>query len=502
MPDPPNAADAATPHVATREGGPGPGNRSVWTAAAAAGVRARGGGRRTDGRSVGPPSAVSPVLPARRSRSLLVIAPRPRATPADALQALRSRAPQSRPRARRRGIGSRLLLLLLRRRVGDPRVAALPPASPPAGRSRLGRQPMRSQPPPPPPSAPAPSLMQALAAAACALFRPRPQAWSARDVAALQSLIGRLLSRVRRSHLRLRRPRGPVEYYAVLDDPAVTIGVFVLRAGVSMPIHDHPGMTVFSQIVTGGTRLATYTTPRLPAPAGVDRASGSGNSRLPSWTPAPPPPPPPPPRHPRPALATVYDRVDVHHPMALAVIRPDAQHTIHTYTAQPIRQVVSSRSRDDGDGDDDETNTDFAAFIDVIGPPYGPGRPCTYFVERPLPPAMRASAFAQLQRSDPSGTAAAAADGSWETAPSSPASSPASSPRPAARLDVQERLCLLQPCADLDYECHEVPYTGDAIDTAALPSGHADLARVRAYVAPWLAPEPACHRAADRGLRI
>lgn len=41
--------------------------------------------------------------------------------------------------------------------------------------------------------------------------------------------------------------RGTVTYLDIHDDPAMTIGIFQLPPGARMPLHDHPGMTVFSR---------------------------------------------------------------------------------------------------------------------------------------------------------------------------------------------------------------------------------------------------------------
>jgi hypothetical protein len=43
--------------------------------------------------------------------------------------------------------------------------------------------------------------------------------------------------------------RGTVTYLDIHDDPAMTIGIFQLPPGARMPLHDHPGMTVFSRSV-------------------------------------------------------------------------------------------------------------------------------------------------------------------------------------------------------------------------------------------------------------
>jgi quercetin dioxygenase-like cupin family protein len=54
-----------------------------------------------------------------------------------------------------------------------------------------------------------------------------------------------LLHRVGPQHLQPSAMVANVEYYSIFESDMFTICVFALRAGASMPIHDHPEMNVF-----------------------------------------------------------------------------------------------------------------------------------------------------------------------------------------------------------------------------------------------------------------
>ena len=69
-------------------------------------------------------------------------------------------------------------------------------------------------------------------------------------------------------------PGSPVGYYHVYKDPLLSIGIFVIPAGGSIPLHDHPGMTVLSKLLFGSLRVTTYDMP--------DGDQGGSPPRLPS----------------------------------------------------------------------------------------------------------------------------------------------------------------------------------------------------------------------------
>ena len=68
-------------------------------------------------------------------------------------------------------------------------------------------------------------------------------------------------------------PGSPVGYYHVYKDPSLSMGIFVIPAGGSIPLHDHPGMTVLSKLLFGSLRVTAYDMP--------DGGQGSSPPRLP-----------------------------------------------------------------------------------------------------------------------------------------------------------------------------------------------------------------------------
>lgn len=50
----------------------------------------------------------------------------------------------------------------------------------------------------------------------------------------------------------------PVTYIEVLDDPQLTIGIFVLRPGARLPLHDHPLMYGILKVIHGSVNIQSY----------------------------------------------------------------------------------------------------------------------------------------------------------------------------------------------------------------------------------------------------
>lgn len=134
--------------------------------------------------------------------------------------------------------------------------------------------------------------------------------------------------------------RSPVTYLHIHEDSNMTIGVFCLPANTRIPLHDHPGMTVLSRLLYGTLHIRAYdwVTPCTPAiPGGVRSA------RL------------------------VTDRV-LSAPADPSVLFPTNGGNIHSFTALSP-----------------------CAILDVLTPPYGEGRDCTYYREHFLKGHVRES---------------------------------------------------------------------------------------------------------------
>ncbi|KAF2364557.1 Cysteine oxygenase/2-aminoethanethiol dioxygenase [Trinorchestia longiramus] len=127
--------------------------------------------------------------------------------------------------------------------------------------------------------------------------------------------------------------RAPVIYMQLYEDADVNICVFILRRGVRMPMHDHPGMHGLLKVVHGGIAVQSYTLLGESGPHNLQCA----------------------------AKHAPVKRTTDHPPLSLT---PDREN---------LHEIVSL------DGP--------AAFLDILSPPYGEDRrmgferDCHYFRE-------------------------------------------------------------------------------------------------------------------------
>ena len=138
-------------------------------------------------------------------------------------------------------------------------------------------------------------------------------------------------------------PHPPITYHHIAEDAEVSLGVFVLPAGASIPLHNHPGMTVLSRVLAGRLALRSF-----------DWVEGDAPPWPSTWRDA----------------TLVADAVLTAGAPA-ASLRPASGGNIHSFTA------VGGP----------------AAVLDLLAPPYRPdaeGRDCTYYEEAPPAPGTRA----------------------------------------------------------------------------------------------------------------
>eukprot|EP00747_Dinoflagellata_sp_TGD_P019730 gnl/TRDRNA2_/TRDRNA2_127365_c0_seq2.p1 gnl/TRDRNA2_/TRDRNA2_127365_c0~~gnl/TRDRNA2_/TRDRNA2_127365_c0_seq2.p1 ORF type:complete len:274 (-),score=30.93 gnl/TRDRNA2_/TRDRNA2_127365_c0_seq2:145-966(-) len=131
----------------------------------------------------------------------------------------------------------------------------------------------------------------------------------------------------------LARLRSGIGYQDVYNGPDMSICIFALRAGSRLPLHDHPGMTVFSRLLFGRMRVTSF-----------DIKSKAARPEWPSGH-----------------TAVLHsDKVLGPHPVTYS-LGPD-EGNLHTLEA-----------------------IDDCAFFDVLTPPYNPaaGRDCSFFL--PIP---------------------------------------------------------------------------------------------------------------------
>ncbi|XP_062489988.1 2-aminoethanethiol dioxygenase [Pezoporus occidentalis] len=138
----------------------------------------------------------------------------------------------------------------------------------------------------------------------------------------------------------------PVSYMHICETESFSMGVFLLRSGACIPLHDHPGMNGMLKVLYGTLRIACLDT--LPPAAAA---------------------PPPPAAAAGPCHRALYRSRQHYTPAS-----PPCLLSPHTDNLHQIDAV---------DGP--------AAFLDILAPPYDPqhGRDCHYYrlLEGPLPQA-------------------------------------------------------------------------------------------------------------------
>ncbi|KAJ3249002.1 hypothetical protein HDU78_008388 [Chytriomyces hyalinus] len=200
-------------------------------------------------------------------------------------------------------------------------------------------------------------LMTAVAATAAELF-----AANSKRSDDLEAALDALLVHVTPDVLAVKPPSSPVEYRRIYESSTCVIGVFAIRRGESMPIHDHPDMTVITKLVQGDLHVKTFSLlgedkgPLRRARVVTDSIySASKSSSL--FTSS---------ALPSPTASATADFLSTKHSQKDAIfkIRPQDGPNLHSFTAV----------------------SDYAVIIDIMGPPYLPGeRDITYYSELPIP---------------------------------------------------------------------------------------------------------------------
>ncbi|XP_040217927.1 2-aminoethanethiol dioxygenase [Rana temporaria] len=199
-------------------------------------------------------------------------------------------------------------------------------------------------------------LIQRIARQAFLTFRGLGSADPGKGFSENQAQLRKLVSEIRAEDLKIRPRKNkgstppisvphnpPVTYMHICETDAFSIGVFLLKGGTSIPLHDHPGMHGMLKVLYGKVRIMGFD--KMEAPADL------------------PPPPQPYQRGSllRAALRSSGDYGDGSPPCLLS----------------PHRDNLHQISAVDGP----------AAFLDILAPPYDPddGRDCHYYKLLPPP---------------------------------------------------------------------------------------------------------------------
>lgn len=234
------------------------------------------------------------------------------------------------------------------------------------------------------------SLIQRIARQACLTFRGGRCVSERAEVAGpagstpqgfpenLSKLKG-LLSQVRAEDLNIAPRKAtlqpppphlpPVTYMHIYETEGFSLGVFLLKSGTSIPLHDHPGMHGMLKVLYGTVRISC-----------MDKLDADGGGQRPRA-------PPPEQQFEPPLQARERDAVRA------GVLRSRAEYTEASGPCVLTPHQDNLHQIDAVDGP--------AAFLDILAPPYDPddGRDCHYYrVLQPVGPPEAAGSASDLPR--------------------------------------------------------------------------------------------------------
>lgn len=136
----------------------------------------------------------------------------------------------------------------------------------------------------------------------------------------------------------------PITYLHLHECDKFSMGIFCLPPSGVIPLHNHPGMTVFSKLLFGTMHIKSY-----DWVGDAPRNASATNGLL---------------AYPEVRLAKVKVDSDFTAPCNASILFPEDGGNMHCFTAVTA-----------------------CAVLDVLGPPYNDpeGRPCTYYLDFPIP---------------------------------------------------------------------------------------------------------------------
>ncbi|KAJ1530069.1 hypothetical protein HK096_008620, partial [Nowakowskiella sp. JEL0078] len=175
-------------------------------------------------------------------------------------------------------------------------------------------------------------IINTIAVIAQKLFSKIPN--KIQDSNELTNCLKTLIYSVTIEELKVHPARAAMEYYPIWESDTFTMCVFVLKKGATMPVHDHPSMTVFSKIIFGDLYVQTF---EFLSEQSKSFNLSRDNVRL--------------------CKTGINSVISSTMPESLLFITPETGPSIHSFTAA----------------------SDFVVILDLIGPPYNDDRPCTYY---------------------------------------------------------------------------------------------------------------------------
>ncbi|XP_076460823.1 2-aminoethanethiol dioxygenase-like [Babylonia areolata] len=145
-----------------------------------------------------------------------------------------------------------------------------------------------------------------------------------------------------REHDRQSPNRAPVSYIHLWEDDAISMGIFILKSGGRLPLHDHPGMFGLIKVIHGTLKIMSLTEIEgVRVPDEIDQ-------RVEQWQ--------------KPLLKSVRLESEV-------ALTADHECGYLTPSRGNFHQIT--------------TETEMAAFVDILAPPYdhSKDRDCHYYSE-------------------------------------------------------------------------------------------------------------------------
>mmetsp|Transcript_60053 Transcript_60053/g.110334 ORF Transcript_60053/g.110334 Transcript_60053/m.110334 type:complete len:347 (+) Transcript_60053:113-1153(+) len=171
--------------------------------------------------------------------------------------------------------------------------------------------------------------------------------------------------------------RTGIGYQEVYSSPEMTLCIFLLRAGASIPLHDHPGMHVFCRLLFGRMRILSFD-PEPSSDAFSSRGAGALAEEAPcsAW------------RHGSGGRGGSAGRLERHEAASLASAErapglPFGARWASLHSDEVLGPEPSTYSLGPDKGNVHELEAmETCAFFDVVVPPYDPGagRDCTYYL--------------------------------------------------------------------------------------------------------------------------